>query len=79
MSIQGLISPFAFVAVAVLGAAGMVGAVAAMTSLGVFTMVTAWSLGTAKVDTADAVVRHDCLGICKAVTVVDVFVGSSRS
>jgi hypothetical protein len=79
LSIQGLVSPFAFVAVAMLGAAGMVGAVTAVTSLGVFTMVTAWSLGTAKIDAADAVVWHDSLVVCKAVTVVDVFVGSTRS
>jgi hypothetical protein len=57
----------------------MVGAVTAVASLGVFTMVTSWGLWTAKVDAADAVVRHDSLGVSEAVAVIYVFVGSSRS
>lgn len=66
-------------AVAVFRSAGMVGAVTAMTSFGVLTMVTAWGFGTAKVDAADAVVGHDCLGVCHTIAVLDVFVGSSGS
>jgi hypothetical protein len=73
------VSLLAFMAVAVFRSAGMVGAVTAMTSFGVLTMVTAWGFGTAKVDAADAVVWHDCLSVCEAITVVDVFVGLTRS
>ena len=79
LSIQGLKRLFAFVAVAVFRPAGLVGTVAAMTSLRVLTVITAWSLGPAKVDAADAVVGHDCLGVCHTIAVLDVFVGSSGS
>jgi hypothetical protein len=79
LRVQRLISLLAFVAVTVFRPAGMVGAVTAVASLGVFTMVTSWGLWTAKVDAADAVVWHDSLGVSEAVAVIYVFVGSSRS
>lgn len=77
LGVQRLAGLLAFVAVTVFGPAGMVGAMAAVASLRVSAVVTAWSLGLAEVDAADAVVWHDCLGVCEAVAIFDVFVGSS--
>jgi hypothetical protein len=54
------------------------GAVTAVASLGVSTVVAAWSLRLGQIDTADAIVWHDCLGVSKSI-IFEIFVATSRS
>jgi hypothetical protein len=66
------------VTVAVFRSAGVVGAVTAVTSLRVATVVASWSLRLSQIDAADAIVRNDCLGVSKSI-IFEIFVATSRS
>jgi hypothetical protein len=54
------------------------GAVTAVASLRVSTIVATWSLRLGQIDTADAIVWYDCLGVSESI-ILEIFVATSRS
>jgi hypothetical protein len=56
----------------------VVGAVTAVASLGVSTVVAAWSLRLGQIDATDAVIWHDCLGVSESI-IFEIFIATSRS
>jgi hypothetical protein len=78
LGVHGSVRLLIVMSMAMFRSAGVVGAVTAVTSLRVSTVIAAWSLRLGQIDTADAIVRNDCLGVSKSI-VFEVFVATSRS